>query len=105
LLAGLPFPAAALDFRIDQEKRTDLILVRAPVTAHHKLEIDDGFAFRTPIVARNFSGSSLRFHANEVGLIPGVDYLARLDGGTTLHLRVAPVTPLPRAAASCVMLR
>jgi hypothetical protein len=108
LLAGRPCPAAVPDSRIEQKKGTDLILVSMPKAGGHKLEIDDAFAFRTPVVVKNFAGSSLLFHANEAGLIPGVDYLVRLDGGgspTLRHLRLASDGSLTEPAANCGMLR
>src|SRR5215469_4835899 len=79
-VAGVPCQGAAPDFRIEQRKDTDVILVSMPKAGGHKLEIDDAFGFRTPVVVQTFTGASLQFHANVVGLIPGVDYLARVDG-------------------------
>jgi len=94
------------NFRIAQQRGTDLIQVSVSGGGRHKLEIDDGFAFRAPVVARNFSGSNLRFHANEVGLIPGIDYMARLDGGpAALHLRLALPSSFTEPRVNCGMLR
>src|SRR5215470_6707758 len=64
-VADVPCQGAALDFRIEQQEGTDLILVRMPKAGVHKLEIDDAFEFRTPVVVQTFSGSGFQFQANE----------------------------------------
>jgi hypothetical protein len=85
-LAVYVFPLwATSDFQIVQQKGTDLIQVSIPKSGHHKLEIDDAFGFQTPVVTRSFSGSKSEFHANDVGLIPGVNYHVRLDGGPSVQ--------------------
>jgi len=75
--APLCAPAA---WQIVQREGGDLLEVRAPKGGHHTLEIDDAFGFRTPVLKKDFSGSDLQIHALEAGLIPGIDYHARLDG-------------------------
>jgi len=107
LLAGaVPSYAAAPGFQMDRRAGTDLILVSTPRAARHKLEIDDAFAFRTPIFVRTFSGTGFQFHANDVGLIPGVDYLVRLDGAPRRqHLRLESVPSSTEPDATCGMLR
>jgi len=92
-------------FRIDQQKRTDLIQVRVSNAGLHKLEIDDAFAFRTPVVVKTFSGTSFQFHANEAGLIPGLDYHVRLDGSQLQSLRLKLSASITQPAANCEMLR
>src|SRR5215472_493848 len=57
-LAGESCAGAAVDFRVDQQKGTDLILVITAKAGSHKLEIDDAFEFRTPLLVRTFSGTS-----------------------------------------------
>jgi hypothetical protein len=96
----------ASDFRIDQEKGTDLIRVSLSTASGHKLEIDDASAFRTPLIAQVFTGSSVQFHANDAALIPGVDYFVRLDGRVmTQPLRLEPGSYLTEPRANCQMLR
>jgi hypothetical protein len=104
-VADGPCQGAALDFRIEQQEGTDLILVRVPNAGVHKLEIDDAFEFRTPVVVQTFSGSSFQFHANEAGLMPGVDYHVRLDGGQPRGFRLRLGASLNQPAANCEMLR
>src|SRR5215831_14507458 len=72
---------ASATFRIAQQTGTDQIQVSVSGGGFHKLEIDDALEFRTPVVVQTFTGSSFQFHAYEGGLMPGLDYHARLDGG------------------------
>jgi len=104
-VAGVPCQGAAPDFRIEQQKDTDVILVSMPRAGGHKLEIDDAFGFRTPVVVQTFTGASLQFHANEAGLIPGLDYYVRTDGGQPQELRLTLSASLTQPAANCEMLR
>src|SRR5260370_13376038 len=76
---------AAPGFHIAQRTGTDLIQVSTPKQGPHKLEIDDASGFRTPVVTRTFSSSGLEFHANDAGLIAGIDYHVRLAGGPDTH--------------------
>ena len=71
---------AAAAWQIVQQEGSDLLEVHALKGGRHTLEIDDAFSFRTPVLKKDFSGSNLQIHALEVGLIPGIDYHARLDG-------------------------
>jgi hypothetical protein len=81
LMAGAVLPLwAAGEWQIVLHQGSALLEVRAPKGAHHTLEIDDAFSFRTPVLKKDFSGSNLQIHALELGLIPGIDYHARLDG-------------------------
>jgi hypothetical protein len=104
-VAGVPCQGAAPDFRIEQQKGTDLILVSMPKAGGHKLEIDDAFGFRTPAVVQTFTGASFQFHANTAGLIPGLDYYVRADGGQPQGFRIRLGASLDQPAANCGMLR
>src|SRR5215472_15275976 len=104
-VANVPCQGAAPDFHIEQQKGTDLILVSMPKAGGHKLEIDDAFGFRTPVVVQTFTGASFQFHANEAGLIPGLDYYVRMDGGQPQELRLTLSASLTQPAANCEMLR
>jgi hypothetical protein len=105
LLAAASSSAAPPVFRIDQQKGTDLIHVSVSHAGLHKLEIDDAFEFRTPVVVQSFSGRSFQFNANEAGLIPGLDYHVRLDQGQAQGLRLALSASFTQPAANCEMLR
>jgi hypothetical protein len=81
LLVGCVVPLwAAGGWQIVLTSDSDQFEVHAPKGGHHTLEIDDAFSFRTPVLKKDFSGSDLQIHALEVGLIPGIDYHAMLDG-------------------------
>lgn len=73
---------AAGGWQIVLQKGADLIEVSAPNAEYHTLEIDDAVGFRTPVLKKFFSGSELQVHALDLGLIPGIDYHVRLDGGS-----------------------
>jgi hypothetical protein len=78
-ICAAPLCATAA-WQIVQQDGGELLEVRAPKGGHHTLEIDDAFGFRRPVLKKDFSGSNLQIHALELGLIPGIDYHARLDG-------------------------
>lgn len=81
LLAGCVMPLwAAGEWQIVLAEGSEQLEVRVTKAGRHTLEIDDAFGFRTPVVRRDFTGSRLRFRALELGLIPGIEYHARLDG-------------------------
>jgi hypothetical protein len=67
-------------WQVVQQSGSDLIEFNAPKGGRHTLEIDDAYGFRTPVVKKDFSGLKLQLHALELGLIPGIEYHARLDG-------------------------
>src|SRR5262249_29055456 len=104
-VTSVPCQGAAPDFHIEQQKGTDLILVSMPKAGGHKLEIGDAFGFRTPVVVQTFTGASFQFHANEAGLIPGLDYHVRADGGQPQGFRIRLGASLDQPAANCGMLR
>jgi hypothetical protein len=96
---------AAGGWQVLQQKGGDLLEVSALKGGHHTLEIDDAFAFRTPVVKKTFSGSKLQFHALDLGLIPGIDYHVRLDGGSEVKdIRIVSST-FTEPEMSCVNLR
>ena len=80
-MISVPPVWAAPAFEISQQAGADLLLVLTSGPGPHRLEIDDAFGFRTPVMTRTFKGARLEFHALDLGLIPGVDYHVRLDGG------------------------
>src|SRR5262249_14119366 len=71
----------------------------------HKLEIDDAVGFRTPVLTRIFRGTRLELHANEVGLIPGVEYHARLDGDSRTRSFRLIFSKFTDPAVNCKVLR
>ena len=68
------------------------------------LEIDDASGFQTPVLTRSFTGSKFEFRFDDIGLIPGIRYHVRLDGGSTQDFRLA-VKPFAEPKANCDMLR
>ena len=76
--SALPMWAAG-EWTISLKEGSDVLEIQTPRGGHHTLEIDDAFSFRTPVVKKDFNGSKLQFHGIELGLIPGIDYHARLD--------------------------
>jgi hypothetical protein len=103
---SVPCLRAAPDFRIVQQRGTDLIQVSAPTSSRHKLEIDDAFSFRTPVVTRIFDGTRIEFHGNDLALIPGVDYHVRFDGNPAIRdFSLALSTSITEPAVNCGMLR
>ena len=106
LVAGCVVPVwAAGEWQIVPQKNSDLLEVRAPKGGHHILEIDDAFSFRTPVLKKDFSGSNLQVHALEVGLIPGIDYHARLDGHPDVRDFRVVLSPFVEPEVSCDNLR
>jgi len=105
LFAAASSSATPSGFRIDQQKGTDLIHVSVSHAGLHKLEIDDAFEFRTPVVVQSFSGRSFQFNANEAGLIPGLEYHVRLDEGQAQGLPLTLSASFTQPAANCEMLR
>jgi len=83
LLARCAVPLrAAGSWQIVTQQGSDRIEVHAPQGGRHTLEIDDAAGFRTPVVKMSFNGSQLQVRGLELGLIPGIDYHARLDGSS-----------------------
>jgi len=106
LLAGSIAPMrAAGEWQIAQQNGGDLLAVSAPKAGRHTLEINDAFGFRTPVVKKTFSGPKLQFHALEVGLIPGIDYHARLDGGSEVQDFRMQFAKFTQLEVSCANLR
>jgi len=84
------FALSETKLEIRQIPGTDLIRFTPSKAGQHALEIDDAYGFVTPVVARKFATRKLDLHANDVGLIPGIDYHVRLDGGREIQdLRLA----------------
>src|SRR5262249_46949827 len=104
LAISLQSAIAAPPFRIVQHGKDHLMQVTALKTGHHKLEIDDAWGFRTPVVTVDFSGSRAELHPSALGLIAGLDYHARLDGKPIGDLRL-PVSKFVEPEVSCKTLR
>ena len=105
LAAGAKPIWAAPHFKIVQKKGTDVIQVSVTESGQHELEIDDASGFRTPVATRRFRGSRLEFHANDAGLIPGVRYHARLDGGSSIQDLRLVFSAFTEPEANCKILR
>ena len=106
LLFGFIVPVwAAGAWQCVQQMGGDLLQISAPSAGNHKLEIDDASGFRTPNVTKAFHGSKVQFHALELGLIPGLDYHARLDGGTDIKDFRVVLGTFTQAEISCGNLR
>jgi len=106
LLASVASLHAATVFRVVQHGGSDLIQISAPKPGRHKLEIDDGLNFRTPVLTRVFNGPRVEFHGNDAGLIPGIEYHARLDGGRNVRdFRLGLNASFNEPAVNCAMLR
>jgi hypothetical protein len=96
---------AAEGWQIVQQKDSDGLEVRAPKAGRHTLEIDDAFGFRTPVVTTTFRGSRWQSHALALGLIPGLDYHARLDGGGEVRDFRIQLNTFTEPEVSCANLR
>ena len=96
---------AAGSWRIVQQRDGDLLEIRTPKGGQHELEIDDAFGFRTPVGRKTFSGSRLQFHTLAFGLIPGVGYHARLDGGSDTKDFRTEFSTFTEPQVSCANLR
>ena len=106
LMAGSALPMwASGEWQIVSRAGSDLLEVRAPKGGHHTLEIDDAFSFRTPLLKKTISGSNLQLHALEEGLIPGVDYHARLDRRPDVKDFRLVLDPFTEPEVSCANLR
>ena len=105
LPSGMGGARAATEWQIVQQKGSDLLEVSAPRGGNHKLEIDDAFGFRTPVVKKTFSGSQQQFRALDLGLIPGIDYHARLDGGADVKDFRIEFSTFTDSQVSCTTLR
>lgn len=106
LLTNCIAPTSAdTDWQLNQQKGGDLLEVSAPQGGYHTLEIDDAVGFRSPVVKKSFRGPEFQVHAVELGLIPGIDYHARLDGSSDIKdFRVA-LTTFTEPEANCANLR
>jgi len=96
---------AATGWQIVQQKGSAVLEVTARKGGHHTLEIDDAFAFRTPVLKKDFSGSKLQIHALELGLIPGIEYHARLDGHPDMNDFRILLSTFSQPEVSCDNLR
>jgi len=106
LLAGCIVPLRAEgEWQIVLQEGSELLEVRAPQGGHHTLEVDDAFSFRTPVLRKDFSGSNLQIHALEAGLIPGIDYHARLDGHPDVKDFRVVLSTFGEPEVSCANLR
>jgi hypothetical protein len=99
-----PLRAAGL-WQMVQQTGSDLLEFTAPKGGRHTLEIDDAFGFRTPVVKKLFSGSQLQVRGLELGLIPGIDYHARLDGGRDVKDFRMELNVFTEPEVSCANLR
>jgi hypothetical protein len=105
LLVSVALLHAAPVFQVVQHGG-DLIQVSASQLGRHKLEIDDAPSFRTPVVTKVFDGSTTELHGNDAGLIPGIEYHARLDGGRLVRdFRLSLNASFSEPAVNCAMLR
>jgi hypothetical protein len=106
LLAGrIAAAQTAGDWQIAQPQGSDVIEVSASKGGRHTLEIDDSFGFRTPVVKKIFNGSKLQLHGLALGLISGLDYHARLDGGLEAKDFRLQLSTFTEPEASCANLR
>lgn len=100
---------AAANVRLVQQQGTDLVHVSLPTSgskkaAVHKIEIDDAFAFRTPVLTRTFR-QSLDFRSYDAGLMPGVHYHVRIDGRSTVQEFRLSVGSFHQPEVNCKLLR
>jgi hypothetical protein len=100
--------ASQVSFEVTQKQGTSdvrIVVAEKSLSRHHTVEIDDAYAFRTPVVRREFSGSKLELDGNRDALIPGIDYYVQLDGARDVQrLRLATPT-LTQPQVSCLTLR
>src|SRR5208282_3271557 len=96
---------AAGTWQIMQQTGSDLVEFRVQKGSLHTLEIDAASGFRTTMVKKTFGGSSLQVHVLELGLISGIDYHARLDGGSATKDFRVELSPFTEPDVSCANLR
>jgi len=106
LLSGCMAPAlAAESWRVVQQQGDVVLEVSTSKAVHHTLEIDDAFGFRTPLEKVKFIGPRLQFPIVDKGLIPGIAYYFRLDGGSDIKsFRMASIT-FAEPEVTCANLR
>jgi hypothetical protein len=105
VLAVSAAPCATGTWRIVQQKGSEMLEVRASQGGRHNLVIDDAAGFRAPVVKVSFRGSRLQVRGRDVGLIPGIDYHARLDGASLSKDFRIVLNTFTEPEASCANLR
>lgn len=74
----------------------------------HLLEIDDAASFTRPVYRSSIKAGSLLVDRDHTGLIEGLDYFARIDGGPQVRFRLLSTEAGDRkssAVVSCTVLR
>jgi len=106
LLASRVAPAwVGGGWQMAQPQGSDVLEVRVSKGGRHTLEIDDAFGFHTPVVKKIFSGSKLQLHGLDLGLIPGLEYHTRVDGGSDVKDFRMQLSTFTEPEVSCANLR